>query len=98
MRPEVEKAMKRKNKNTLTKSALRDQFIHFIGFSGLEKLFHLSLSKKYELLVEDFQGNKVHARYSSFSVGTESFGYTLHVSGFTDGDAGGYHLCEKQQG
>ncbi|TMS22315.1 Microfibril-associated glycoprotein 4 [Larimichthys crocea] len=57
---------------------------------GLENLFHLSLRKKYELLVdmEDFEGNKAFARYSSFSVGPESYGYTLHVSGFTDGGAG----------
>ncbi|XP_054913592.1 microfibril-associated glycoprotein 4-like [Poeciliopsis prolifica] len=57
---------------------------------GLEKLFHLSLRKKYELLVdmEDFGGNKVYARYSSFSVGPESYGYILHVSGFSDGGAG----------
>ncbi|XP_014872163.1 microfibril-associated glycoprotein 4-like [Poecilia latipinna] len=57
---------------------------------GLERLFHLSLRKKYELLVdmEDFEGNKAYARYSSFSVGPESYGYTLHVSGFSDGGAG----------
>ncbi|TKS89298.1 Microfibril-associated glycoprotein 4 36 kDa microfibril-associated glycoprotein [Collichthys lucidus] len=57
---------------------------------GLENLFHLSLRKKSELLVdmEDFEGNKAFARYSSFSVGPESYGYTLHVSGFADGGAG----------
>ncbi|KAM4525609.1 microfibril-associated glycoprotein 4-like [Odontesthes bonariensis] len=57
---------------------------------GLESLFHLTLRKKYELLVdmEDFEGNKVFARYSSFSIGPESYGYRLHVSGFTDGGAG----------
>lgn len=57
---------------------------------GLETLFHLTLRKKYELLVdmEDFSGNKVFARYSSFSIDPESYGYTLHVSGFTDGGAG----------
>ena len=59
-------------------------------FSGLENLFHLTLRKKYELLVdmEDFNGNKVFARYSSFSVSDESNGYKLHVSGFTNGGAG----------
>ncbi|XP_061565164.1 microfibril-associated glycoprotein 4-like [Cololabis saira] len=67
---------------------------------GLENLFHLSLRKKYELLVEmeDFEGNKASARYSSFSVGPESFGYELHVSGFTDGGAGdslSYHNGHK---
>ncbi|XP_059180739.1 microfibril-associated glycoprotein 4-like [Centropristis striata] len=57
---------------------------------GLEALFHLTLRKKYELLVdmEDFSGNKVFARYSSFAIDPESYGYTLHVSGFTDGGAG----------
>ncbi|XP_034006835.1 microfibril-associated glycoprotein 4-like [Trematomus bernacchii] len=57
---------------------------------GLETLFHLTLRKKYELQVdmEDFQGGKVFARYSSFSVDPEAFGFTLHVSGFTDGGAG----------
>ncbi|XP_070782788.1 microfibril-associated glycoprotein 4-like [Enoplosus armatus] len=57
---------------------------------GLETLFHLTLRKKYELLVdmEDFSGNKVFVRYSSFSIDPESYGYTLHVSGFTDGGAG----------
>uniref|UniRef100_A0A3Q2GGS0 Microfibril associated protein 4 n=1 Tax=Cyprinodon variegatus TaxID=28743 RepID=A0A3Q2GGS0_CYPVA len=67
---------------------------------GLENLFHLSLRKKYELLVdmEDFEGNKVYARYSFFSVGPESDGYTLHVSGFRDGGAGdslSYHSEKK---
>ncbi|KAF3853000.1 hypothetical protein F7725_013688 [Dissostichus mawsoni] len=57
---------------------------------GLENLSHLILRKSYELLVdmEDFEGGKVFARYSSFSVDPESFGFTLHVSGFTDGGAG----------
>ncbi|KAJ4939604.1 hypothetical protein JOQ06_029048 [Pogonophryne albipinna] len=57
---------------------------------GLETLSHLTLRKKYELLVdmEDFEGSKVFARYSSFSVDPEASGFTLHVSGFTDGGAG----------
>ncbi|XP_067432433.1 microfibril-associated glycoprotein 4-like [Thunnus thynnus] len=57
---------------------------------GLESLFHLTLRKKYELLVdmEDFSGNNASARYSSFSIESESDGYKLHVSGFTDGGAG----------
>ncbi|KAF1373412.1 hypothetical protein PFLUV_G00238600 [Perca fluviatilis] len=38
--------------------------------------------------MEDFEGNKVFARYSPFSIDPESSGYTLHVSGFTDGGAG----------
>ncbi|KAL3062055.1 hypothetical protein OYC64_010052 [Pagothenia borchgrevinki] len=57
---------------------------------GLDTLSHLTLRKKCELLVdmEDFDGNNVFALYSSFSVDPESFGFTLHVSGFTDGGAG----------
>ncbi|XP_035853517.1 microfibril-associated glycoprotein 4-like isoform X2 [Sander lucioperca] len=67
---------------------------------GLESLFHLTLRKRYELLVdmEDFEGNKAFARYSSFSIDPESYGYTLHVSGFTDGGAGdslSYHNGQK---
>eukprot|EP00064_Thunnus_orientalis_P022738 superscaffoldBa00007942_g22954 len=55
---------------------------------GLENLFYLTQNKS-ELLVdmEDFSGNKVFARYSSFSIESESNGYKLHVSGFTDGGA-----------
>ncbi|RVE59292.1 hypothetical protein OJAV_G00187040 [Oryzias javanicus] len=57
---------------------------------GLENLFQLCLRRKYELLVdmEDFEGNKAYARYSSFSVGPEVEGYKLEVTGFTDGGAG----------
>uniref|UniRef100_A0A8C9Y270 Microfibril associated protein 4 n=1 Tax=Sander lucioperca TaxID=283035 RepID=A0A8C9Y270_SANLU len=57
---------------------------------GLESLYHLTQRRRYELLVdmEDFEGNKTFARYSSFSIDSESSGYTLHVSGFTDGGAG----------
>ncbi len=38
--------------------------------------------------MEDFEGHKVFALYSSFSVDCEMDGYQLHVSGFTDGGAG----------
>ncbi|XP_028424410.1 microfibril-associated glycoprotein 4 [Perca flavescens] len=67
---------------------------------GLESLFYMTQRKRYELLVdmEDFEGNKVFARYSSFSINPESSGYTLNVSGFTDGGAGdslSYHNGEK---
>ncbi|XP_042363775.1 microfibril-associated glycoprotein 4-like [Plectropomus leopardus] len=57
---------------------------------GLETLYNLTLRKRYELLVdmEDFSGNKAFARYSAFSIDSESHGYTLHVSGFIDGGAG----------
>ncbi|XP_031166487.1 microfibril-associated glycoprotein 4-like isoform X2 [Sander lucioperca] len=67
---------------------------------GLESLYHLTQRRRYELLVdmEDFEGNKTFARYSSFSIDTESSGYTLNVSGFTDGGAGdslSYHNGQK---
>ncbi|MED6272830.1 hypothetical protein CHARACLAT_000770 [Characodon lateralis] len=57
---------------------------------GLTNLYNLSWRKKSELLVvmEDFAGSKVYARYFWFSVGPESLGYPLRVSGFTDGGAG----------
>uniref|UniRef100_A0A7N8XK51 Microfibril-associated glycoprotein 4-like n=1 Tax=Mastacembelus armatus TaxID=205130 RepID=A0A7N8XK51_9TELE len=67
---------------------------------GLESLFHLTLRKKYELRVdmEDFSGNRVFARYSSFSIDPETYGYRLHVSGFRNGGAGdslSYHNGQK---
>lgn len=57
---------------------------------GLDNVHHLTNKQKYELLInmEDFDGNKVFARYSSFSVGPESNGFTVEVNGFTDGGAG----------
>uniref|UniRef100_A0A667Y988 Fibrinogen C-terminal domain-containing protein n=1 Tax=Myripristis murdjan TaxID=586833 RepID=A0A667Y988_9TELE len=67
---------------------------------GLENIFHLTLRQRYELLVdmEDFDGKKVFARYSSFSIDPESYGYKLQVSGFTNGGAGDsltYHNGKK---
>ncbi|XP_077054632.1 microfibril-associated glycoprotein 4-like [Siphateles boraxobius] len=57
---------------------------------GLENMYQLTRNRKYMLRVdmEDFEGRKGFALYSSFSVGPESDGYKLHVSGFTDGGAG----------
>ncbi|XP_031167236.1 microfibril-associated glycoprotein 4-like isoform X1 [Sander lucioperca] len=57
---------------------------------GLDNIHYLTNNKKSELLVdmEDFDGKKVFARYSSFSVGAECDGYVLSVSGFTNGGAG----------
>ncbi|XP_026207146.1 microfibril-associated glycoprotein 4-like isoform X2 [Anabas testudineus] len=57
---------------------------------GLENIYHLTSERKYELLVDmqDFDGRKVYARYTSFSVGPESDGYRLQVSGFLNGGAG----------
>ncbi|KAM9336483.1 microfibril-associated glycoprotein 4-like [Symphorus nematophorus] len=57
---------------------------------GLEDIHQLTRQRKYELRVtmEDFAGNKVFARYSSFSIDAECDGYQLHVSGFKNGGAG----------
>ncbi|CAN9508842.1 unnamed protein product [Ophioblennius macclurei] len=57
---------------------------------GLEHLYQLTKEGSYELRVvlDDFEGNCVHAEYSSFSVDAECDGYALHVSGFKDGGAG----------
>ncbi|XP_014844311.1 PREDICTED: microfibril-associated glycoprotein 4-like [Poecilia mexicana] len=57
---------------------------------GLEKLHNLIRQKSYELVVdmEDFEGNKAYAHYTSFSVGPEWEGYPLYVAGFIDGGAG----------
>uniref|UniRef100_A0A3Q2W213 Microfibril associated protein 4 n=1 Tax=Haplochromis burtoni TaxID=8153 RepID=A0A3Q2W213_HAPBU len=65
----------------------------------LGDLFHLTLRKRYELLVdmEDFSGNVAFARYSSFSINPESDGYRLHVSGFINGGAGDALSCHNGQ-
>ncbi|XP_016386502.1 microfibril-associated glycoprotein 4-like [Sinocyclocheilus rhinocerous] len=57
---------------------------------GLENMYQLTRNNKYMLRVdlEDFEGNKVFALYSSFSVGPEAGEYKLKVSGFKDGGAG----------
>ncbi|KAJ8362774.1 hypothetical protein SKAU_G00116050 [Synaphobranchus kaupii] len=57
---------------------------------GLENIFLLTWTKKYELRVdmEDFERGRVHAQYSSFSIDPESEGYKLHVSTYIDGGAG----------
>ncbi|XP_039644787.1 microfibril-associated glycoprotein 4-like [Perca fluviatilis] len=57
---------------------------------GLDNIHYLTNNKKSELLVdmEDFEGKKVFARYSSFSVGAECDGFVLNVSGFINGGAG----------
>ncbi|KAL2098909.1 hypothetical protein ACEWY4_005389 [Coilia grayii] len=67
---------------------------------GLQSLYMLTAVKRHELRVEmeDFEGNKVFAKYSSFLVGSEGDGYKLSVSGFTDGGAGdslSYHNGQK---
>lgn len=58
--------------------------------SGLETMHLLTQAKNYELRVdmEDFEGQKVFAQYSSFSVGPETDGYRLSLGSFTKGAAG----------
>ncbi|KTF88906.1 hypothetical protein cypCar_00033199 [Cyprinus carpio] len=57
---------------------------------GLENMYQLTSNRTYMLRVdlEDFDGNKVFALYSFFSVGPEADGYRLQVSGFSNGGAG----------
>uniref|UniRef100_A0A8C6U066 Microfibril associated protein 4 n=1 Tax=Neogobius melanostomus TaxID=47308 RepID=A0A8C6U066_9GOBI len=73
-----------------------DQYVAGFGdadreyWLGLDFIHKITAKRPQELLVkmEDFEGNKASARYSSFSVGGECDGYKLTVSGFTDGGAG----------
>ncbi len=53
-------------------------------------MYQLTHNKKYMLRVdlEDFEGRKGFALYSSFSVDPEADGYKLQVAGFKDGGAG----------
>lgn len=67
----------------------------FPPFLGLQNIHFLTLKQKYELRVEldDFENNTAFAKYADFSlspnaISAEEDGYTLHVSGFTDGGAG----------
>ncbi|XP_043942854.1 microfibril-associated glycoprotein 4-like [Protopterus annectens] len=62
---------------------------------GLENIFLLTLKRLFELRVdlEDFERNKVFAKYAQFSISSmaingEEEGYRLFVTGFTDGGAG----------
>uniref|UniRef100_A0A3P9P550 Microfibril associated protein 4 n=1 Tax=Poecilia reticulata TaxID=8081 RepID=A0A3P9P550_POERE len=67
---------------------------------GLEVMHLLTQDRNYELRVdmEDFDGQKVFARYSAFSVGPESEGYKLNLGSFINGAAGdslSYHSGKK---
>ncbi|XP_055365143.1 microfibril-associated glycoprotein 4-like isoform X2 [Betta splendens] len=57
---------------------------------GLENIFLLTIRKKNELRVdmEDWEGGKAFAQYSSFSISPEYLNYQLHLGSFTGGDAG----------
>ncbi|XP_055008662.1 microfibril-associated glycoprotein 4-like [Boleophthalmus pectinirostris] len=73
-----------------------DQYVSGFGkaygeyWLGLEFIHKITNRSKQELLVEmeDFDGNKAFAKYSSFSVGPECQGYKMNVSGFINGGAG----------
>ncbi|GAA6221637.1 microfibril-associated glycoprotein 4-like [Lates japonicus] len=57
---------------------------------GLDNIFLLSMRKKNELRVdmEDWEGGRASAQYSSFSIDSEITGYQLHLGTFTGGAAG----------
>ena len=48
------------------------------------------MRKENELRVdmEDWEGGKADAKYSSFSIDSENHGYELHLGKFTGGNAG----------
>lgn len=62
----------------------------FTRVSGLENIFLLTIRKKNELRVdmEDWDGGKAFAQYSSFAIESENSSYQLHLGSFTAGDAG----------
>merc|ERR1739838_858281 len=66
---------------------------------GLENMHLLTEHKKYELKVdmEDFAGIKDSVYYSTFSVGSEATGYTLHITGYKGKGENslGYHNGQK---
>ena len=66
---------------------------------GLENIYQLTLNRPSELLVqmEDFEGNKAFARYSSFFIDAECDGYKLTVSGFFNGGAGDVSTLSKDR-
>ncbi|XP_067110459.1 microfibril-associated glycoprotein 4-like [Osmerus mordax] len=75
----------------------KNGFGHAAGeyWLGLETIHLLTTKKDYELRVdmEDFEGRRVYANYSSFSISPGAVNaevdlYRLHVSGFRNGGAG----------
>ncbi|KAG5854197.1 microfibril-associated glycoprotein 4-like [Anguilla anguilla] len=57
---------------------------------GLDNIVAMTSLKKYRLRVEmkDFEGAKVYAEYSTFSIDPESDDYTLHIGNYISGGAG----------
>ncbi|XP_077970112.1 fibrinogen-like protein 1 [Styela clava] len=66
---------------------------------GLEKLHRLTSDGDFELRIdlEDWEGNKRYAKYSSFSIGSASTKYQLNVGGYSGnaGDSLDYHNAMK---
>ncbi|KAK5598949.1 hypothetical protein CRENBAI_001508 [Crenichthys baileyi] len=60
---------------------------YWLGLDNIHELTHL---RNHELMVdmEDFEGNKDFALYSSFGLDAECEGYRLQVTGFNKGGAG----------
>lgn len=70
----------------------RDGFGDLNGefFIGLEKLYRMTLTQSYELYVqlETFNASTLYARYSDFSIASESDSYALLLQGKYTGTAG----------
>ncbi|XP_077969666.1 microfibril-associated glycoprotein 4-like [Styela clava] len=66
---------------------------------GLEKLHRLTSDGDFELRIdlEDWEGYKRYAKYSSFSIGSASIKYQLNVGGYSGnaGDSLDYHNAMK---
>lgn len=80
----------------------KDGFGNIAGefWMGLEKIYELTSSRVYELLIamETFGGEKKYAKYSAFGISGESSLYTLSLLGSFEGDAGdslSYHAGMK---
>ena len=75
--------------NLASNLRLKHVFIHYLGN---EAVHLLTTKNKQELRVdmEMFTGKKSYAKYSTFSVGTESQKYKLTIGGY-NGNAGEIH-------
>uniref|UniRef100_A0A096MI32 Fibrinogen C-terminal domain-containing protein n=2 Tax=Poecilia formosa TaxID=48698 RepID=A0A096MI32_POEFO len=65
----------------------------------LDNIHELTRLQNHELMVdmEDFEGNKKFAFYSSFKVDAECDGYMLHVSGFNNKGGAGDSLAFQNE-
>lgn len=61
-------------------------FYFIIISKGNDKLYKLTSRGQYELRVnlEDFNGNKAYAKYSTFYIGDKSTNYKLTVNGYSE--------------